>query len=35
MSRILGWPADELVTKSFQEITYRDDLAVELAQCSN
>jgi PAS domain S-box-containing protein len=32
MSRILGWPADELVTKSFQEITYRDDLAVELAQ---
>ena len=32
MSRILGWPADELVTKSFQEITYRDDLAAELAQ---
>jgi PAS domain S-box-containing protein len=32
MSRILGWPADQLVTKSFQEITYRDDLAAELAQ---
>jgi PAS domain S-box-containing protein len=32
MSRILGWPADELVTKSFQEITYWDDLAVELPQ---
>jgi PAS domain S-box-containing protein len=31
MSRILGWPADELVTKSFQEITHPDDLAVELA----
>jgi PAS domain S-box-containing protein len=32
MSRILGWPEEELVTKSFQEITHRDDLAVELAQ---
>jgi PAS domain S-box-containing protein len=32
MSRILGWPADELVTKSFQEVTHLEDLAVELAQ---
>jgi PAS domain S-box-containing protein len=32
MSRILGWPADELITKSFQEITHPDDLAIELAQ---
>jgi PAS domain S-box-containing protein len=32
MSRILGWPAAELITKSFQEITHPDDLAVELAQ---
>jgi PAS domain S-box-containing protein len=32
MSRILGWPADQLVTKSFQEITYQDDLEAELAQ---
>jgi PAS domain S-box-containing protein len=31
MSRILGWPADELVTKSFQEITHPDDLEVDLA----
>jgi PAS domain S-box-containing protein len=31
MSRILGWPAEELVTKSFREITHPDDLAVELA----
>ena len=32
MCRILGWPADELITKSFQDITHPDDLAVELAQ---
>jgi PAS domain S-box-containing protein len=31
MSRILGWPADELVTKSLQEITHPDDLAVDVA----
>jgi PAS domain S-box-containing protein len=31
-SRILGWPAGELITKSVQEITHPDDLAVELAQ---
>jgi PAS domain S-box-containing protein len=30
MSRILGWPAEELVATSFQEITHPDDLAVEL-----
>ena len=29
---IVGYPADELVTKSFQEITHPDDLATELAQ---
>src|SRR5262249_35992155 len=30
MSRILGWPAQELVAKTFQEITHPDDLAIEL-----
>jgi PAS domain S-box-containing protein len=30
MSRILGWPAHELLTKSVQEITHPDDLAFEL-----
>ena len=30
MCRILGWSADELVGKSFQELTHQDDLAVEL-----
>ncbi len=30
MSRILGWPADELVSKSFPDITHPDDLEVEL-----
>jgi PAS domain S-box-containing protein len=30
MSRILGWPAEELVAKSFQEITHPDDLPEEL-----
>jgi PAS domain S-box-containing protein len=32
MPRILGWPADELISKPFQEVTHPDDLAVELAQ---
>jgi PAS domain S-box-containing protein len=31
MGRILGWPAEELVDMSFQEITHRDDVATELA----
>jgi PAS domain S-box-containing protein len=30
MSRILGWPADELVSKSFPDITHPDDLEIEL-----
>jgi PAS domain S-box-containing protein len=32
LSRILGWPANELIAKSLQEITHPDDLAAELAQ---
>src|SRR5258706_37247 len=32
LSRLLGWPADELITKSVQEITHPDDWAAELAQ---
>jgi PAS domain S-box-containing protein len=32
LARILGWPAEELIAKSFQEITHPDDLAAELAQ---
>jgi PAS domain S-box-containing protein len=32
MSRILGWPAEELVVKSFQEIIHPDDLALELRE---
>jgi PAS domain S-box-containing protein len=32
LSRILGWPADELITKRVQEITHPQDLAAELAQ---
>jgi PAS domain S-box-containing protein len=32
LSRLLGWPADELLTKSVQEITHPDDLAFELAE---
>jgi PAS domain S-box-containing protein len=32
LSRILGWPADELITKTVQEITHPEDLAAELAQ---
>jgi PAS domain S-box-containing protein len=31
-SRLLGWPADELITKSVWEISHPDDLAVELPQ---
>jgi PAS domain S-box-containing protein len=32
LSRLLGWPADELITKSVQEITHRDDFEYELAE---
>ena len=32
LSRLLGWPADELITKSVQEITYPGDLAFEVAE---
>ncbi len=32
MCRILGWPADELVTRSFQDLTHPDDLAAEVPQ---
>jgi PAS domain S-box-containing protein len=32
LSRLLGWPADELITKSVQEVTHPDDRAAELAQ---
>jgi PAS domain S-box-containing protein len=32
LCRILGYPADELITKSFQDITHPDDLAADLAQ---
>jgi two-component system, NarL family, sensor histidine kinase UhpB len=32
LSRLLGWPVDELISKSVWEITHPDDLAVELAQ---
>jgi PAS domain S-box-containing protein len=32
LSRLLGWPADELITKSVWEITHPDDLAHELAE---
>jgi PAS domain S-box-containing protein len=32
LCRIVGYPADELVTKSFQDITHPDDLAADLAQ---
>jgi PAS domain S-box-containing protein len=31
LCRILGYPADELVTRSFQDITHPDDLAADLA----
>ena len=32
LSRILGWPADELITKRVQDITHPDDLPHELVQ---
>jgi PAS domain S-box-containing protein len=32
LCRILGYPVDELLTKSFQDVTYPDDLANDLAQ---
>jgi PAS domain S-box-containing protein len=31
-SRILGYPVDELLTKSLQDVTYPDDLAADLAR---
>jgi PAS domain S-box-containing protein len=35
LCRILGYPADELITKSFQDITHPDDLAADLADVKN
>jgi PAS domain S-box-containing protein len=32
LHRILGYPADELLTKSLQDLTYPDDLAADLAR---
>jgi PAS domain S-box-containing protein len=32
LCRIVGYPVDELVTKTFQDITHPDDLAAEVAQ---
>jgi PAS domain S-box-containing protein len=32
LCRILGYPADELITRSFQDITHPDDLAADLAE---
>jgi len=32
MCRILGYPVDELLTKSFQDVTFPEDLAADLAQ---
>jgi len=32
LCRILGYTVDELLTKSFQDVTYPDDLAADLAQ---
>jgi PAS domain S-box-containing protein len=32
LCRILGYPVDELVTKSLQDLTHPDDLAADLAQ---
>jgi PAS domain S-box-containing protein len=31
LSRILGWPVDELLTKSLRDISHPDDLGVDLA----
>jgi PAS domain S-box-containing protein len=32
LCRILGYPADELLSKSLQDVTYSDDLAADLAR---
>src|SRR5882672_8652100 len=32
LCRTLGYPADELLTKSFQDVTYPDDLAADIVQ---
>jgi PAS domain S-box-containing protein len=32
LSRILGWPADELITKTVRDVTHPDDLPREFAQ---
>ena len=32
LCRILGYPADELITRSFQDVTHPDDLAADLAE---
>jgi PAS domain S-box-containing protein len=32
LCRFLGYPADELLTKSFQDVTYPDDLVADLVQ---
>src|SRR5712671_5719617 len=32
LCRILGYPVDELLTKSFRDVTYPDDLAADLVQ---
>ena len=32
LCRILGYPVDELIKKSFQDVTHPDDLAAEVAQ---
>jgi PAS domain S-box-containing protein len=32
LCRILGYPVDELVTKTFQDVTHPDDLAIEVGQ---
>jgi PAS domain S-box-containing protein len=32
LCRILGYPVDELLTKSFRDVTHPDDLAVDLAK---
>jgi PAS domain S-box-containing protein len=32
LCRILGYPADELLTKTFHEVTHPDDLAIDLMQ---
>jgi PAS domain S-box-containing protein len=32
LGRMLGYPLDELLTKSFQDVTHPDDLAADLAQ---